>query len=246
MTEIDRTSALGLYNTGNSFWRSATTLAQAKLKTTHPHMPVSFLYCHAAELYLKAFLKSSGETTEKLKGIGHNLARLAGRAVELGLKLTAETEEVLRHIQDHGVAMDARYIQTGFKQLPPDEAFEAVARELDAATFDALSSKGEPVRRSDFVAPTPPLDFSEDEAQILAYLFEYGENYDMRAFSRIAMHLAMNGGFVRHHLDTLGDADLVVLGGVTADDEYWGLTPSGRAYVVKNKLVSARDRRPRS
>jgi hypothetical protein len=54
--EIDddeRTNAVGLFNTARSYWRSAVYLAAAELPVTHPRAPVTFLFCHAIELYLK-------------------------------------------------------------------------------------------------------------------------------------------------------------------------------------------------
>jgi hypothetical protein len=56
--EIERTSPLGLFNYARSYWRSAEYLHAAKLKLTHPSAPATFLFYHAIELYLKAFLLS--------------------------------------------------------------------------------------------------------------------------------------------------------------------------------------------
>jgi hypothetical protein len=53
----ERTNALGLFNTARSYWRSAEHLSVARIEVTHPQAPITFLLCHALELYLKAFLR---------------------------------------------------------------------------------------------------------------------------------------------------------------------------------------------
>ena len=53
----ERTNAVGLFNTARSYWRSAEYLNVANLSVTHPQAPVTFLFCHAIELYLKAYLR---------------------------------------------------------------------------------------------------------------------------------------------------------------------------------------------
>jgi hypothetical protein len=51
--EEKRTTTLGLFNFAESYWAAAEALDNAKLKSTHPSSPVSFLYYHAIELYQK-------------------------------------------------------------------------------------------------------------------------------------------------------------------------------------------------
>ena len=80
--EVERTNALGLFNVATSYWRAARCLQKEKLKTTHPGSPVSFLYYHAIELFLKAFLRHHGHTPKELRGrkFGHSTAALEKRA----------------------------------------------------------------------------------------------------------------------------------------------------------------------
>ena len=59
-----------------------------------------------------------------LKRMGHRVVDLATSAVELGLAIGAEQSEILGHIEDADVAMEARYIVTGFKQLPTKKRFQ--------------------------------------------------------------------------------------------------------------------------
>jgi hypothetical protein len=97
-------------------------VSAAGLEVTHPRAPVTFLFCHAIELYLKAYLRGIGQSVAHLKRMGHRVVDLATSAVESGLAIGAEQSEILGHIEDADVAMEARYIVTGFKQLPTNEA----------------------------------------------------------------------------------------------------------------------------
>jgi hypothetical protein len=94
---VDRTSAIGLFNTARSYWRSGDYLIAGKLEVTHPSAPVNFLLCHAMELYLKAFLRSASLTVDDLKRLGHGFNALVGAARKHGLDIDDETAE-LSHI----------------------------------------------------------------------------------------------------------------------------------------------------
>jgi len=118
----ERTNAVGLFNTARSYWRSAEHLQAAHLKITHPQAPVTFLFCHAIELYLKAYLRGIGNNVDQLKQLGHHVANLARSAIKSGLAIGPEHSEVLNHIDDADVAIEARYIVTGFKTVPTNEA----------------------------------------------------------------------------------------------------------------------------
>ena len=60
LTPEERTPPIGLFNYARSYWRSAEQLRASKPDVTHPDAPISFLFYHAIELYLKAFLRSAG------------------------------------------------------------------------------------------------------------------------------------------------------------------------------------------
>jgi len=76
-TNDDRTTALGLFNYARSYRSSGDYLLAAKLKLTHPSAPMSFLFYHAIELYLKAHLRSQNLSVVQLKKIGHNIKELS-------------------------------------------------------------------------------------------------------------------------------------------------------------------------
>jgi hypothetical protein len=85
LTTDDRTTALGLFNYARSYRASADHLLSAKLKVPHPHAPLTFLYYHAVELYLKAYLRVQGYTVAQLKSVGHNVSKLSTEVQSRGL-----------------------------------------------------------------------------------------------------------------------------------------------------------------
>jgi hypothetical protein len=58
--EEQRCSPLGFFNFAETYWSAARTLRESKAKGSHKDSPIRFLYYHAIELYLKAFLRSHG------------------------------------------------------------------------------------------------------------------------------------------------------------------------------------------
>jgi DNA-binding MarR family transcriptional regulator len=238
-TEDDeRTTAVGLFNTARSYWRSAEHLNVAKLNVTHPHAPTIFLFCHAIELYLKAFLRGKGQTIGQLKTLSHRIAALAETATKNGLKLDPEHSEILTHIQDDDVALESRYIVTGFKQLPTIEALSAVAADLDNKVCSALKSAGLAVRSQAFSTPPPLNELSEDTTRVLVYLFK-AQDYEDGDVDLIAPKLEMEKGILRYHLDKLQRAGFANVVGFNFDGtDIWALTAVGRKHAVERRLVS--------
>ncbi|MGZ4963585.1 MAG: hypothetical protein ACXWC8_13610 [Limisphaerales bacterium] len=101
------------------------------MKVTHPAAPVSFLFYHAMELYLKAFLLSQSLSLGSLKAIGHRLDKAGEKAIELGLALMDEDKEVLDIIGDSDTVINARYIVTGAFSRPAEEALSRTCLSLD-------------------------------------------------------------------------------------------------------------------
>jgi hypothetical protein len=187
----ERTGAVGLFNTARSYWRSAEHLNAARLEVTHSQAPVTFLFCHAIELYLKAYLRGAGNSVAQLKQIGHRVANLAISAVKSGLAIGPEQSEILEHIDDADVAIEARYIVTGFKNLPTNEALSGVTAHLDNVICSALAKKGFPVRREKFRTPIAQDDeakqveeyipfMTEKDKEIIAYLLHRNQRMHVR------------------------------------------------------------------
>jgi hypothetical protein len=182
----ERTNAVGLFNTARSYWRSAEYLAAAQVKVTHPQAPITFLFCHAIELYLKAFLRSRRQTITDLKKIGHRVTGLSDAAFKEGLKIPPEQAAILQHLDEDDVAIESRYIVTGFKQLPTNEGFSALAEALDKTICSAMAKQGfavrlesfkKPVRRDEVVETVEdyiPFMTTKDK-KIIAYLLHHNQ-----------------------------------------------------------------------
>jgi hypothetical protein len=176
----ERTNALGLFNTARSYWCSAEYLNGGDLGVTHPQAPVTFLFCHAIELYLKAYLRGIGKTVADLKKVGHRVSNLAKLSRTDGLVLAHEQSEILSHIDDADVALESRYIVTGFATRPTNHALSDLAKHLDIAVCDALVKLGQPVRHLQSPphqqplasSKPPPAQLDEDASRILVQLFK--------------------------------------------------------------------------
>jgi hypothetical protein len=138
--EEARTTALGLFNVADSYRCAAVHLLKANLGTTHSYSPVSFLFYHAIELYLKAFLRCHRHTAKELRGrkFGHRTCCLSERAGELGLHFDDEEREVLSLMATTDAIIRSRYIQTGFFQWPSPEALDRTCTSLRQSVGVAL------------------------------------------------------------------------------------------------------------
>lgn len=115
MTDV-RTSALGLYHYAHSYAASAAALSGTSVTATHADAPVRFLYRHAVELYLKAFLLHKMVPYSQLAGraLGHSTKRLVERAVLLGLPITAQNRKWAEALDD---SIADRYLETGVRRV---------------------------------------------------------------------------------------------------------------------------------
>lgn len=140
--EIDRSPPIGVFLSGESFFKSAHHL-QLACEAGELHlrfdMPVYYLYCHAFELTLKAFLRAKGLSTYNLASheFGHKLKVLWDACVDEGLQsnpvadaLIAQTIELL---DPFAREFEFRYVKVGFKQLPMLTDIQSAAADLMAA-----------------------------------------------------------------------------------------------------------------
>lgn len=147
--ENERTNPIGLFNYAVSYWRSAAALNERKVKVTHPDAPICFLYYHAIELFLKAYLRSEGYTVDELrdgKKFGHNAVKLRNMAKRHGLRFDSEDVEVLTLMTNTDTVIEARYLRTGSFRRPTNEALKRTCRSLHESVGEALKTKGFPVR----------------------------------------------------------------------------------------------------
>ena len=113
MDELQR-KAVGLFQYAHSYAQSAVTLEYNQTKAAHWNAPIYFLYFHAIELYLKAFLVRSGNDLEDLrKEHGHRVRPLAELCREQGLHLTDDGQRVIDLMADSDSVISSRYIRVG-------------------------------------------------------------------------------------------------------------------------------------
>lgn len=112
-----KASPIGLYNYAHSYWACAAALIAVKINATHKDSPTAFLFFHAVELYLKAFLRARGAGLDHLATkVGHDVRRAAREAEAAGLMFDDEDREVLDLIPEN--FLRSRYIVVGAFRRP--------------------------------------------------------------------------------------------------------------------------------
>jgi hypothetical protein len=146
--EDSRSSPLGFFNLAESYWRAAGALENAKLRTTHPNSPISFLYYHAIELYLKAFLRLHGHSAKELrsKKFGHRTCCLSERAANLGLRFNNGEAEVFSLMSCTDAVIRSRYIETGYFRWPAPERLDRTCKSLRQSVGEELKKANLAVR----------------------------------------------------------------------------------------------------
>lgn len=146
MTDDEKTTAYGLYCFAHSYWRSAAALRKIDVKATHPDDPVWYLYCHAVELFLKAYLRAKGVSVKALRDkYRHKVSALAEAAEQYGLPFDDEDREVTGIIDQLGTTL--RYIQRGPFTRPSLGALDRTCNSFHRSTRDLLQAQGHRVRR---------------------------------------------------------------------------------------------------
>ena len=143
--EDDRTTAFGLLNFAHPYWKSAATLRKVDVKATHAQDPIWYLYCHAVELFLKAYLRAKGATAKDLRTkYGHKVSTLARDAENGGLLFDDEDREVVAVMDRLGTTL--RYLQTGPFTRPTLEALERTCKSFHQSVAEELLKQGHKLR----------------------------------------------------------------------------------------------------
>lgn len=143
--EDDRTTAFGLFNFAHSYWKSATALRESEVKATHAHDVVWYLYCHAVELLLKAYLRAKGATVGDLRlKYGHKVSKLAKAAESQGLLFDDEDHDVVLLVDRVGTTL--RYLQTGPFTRPHFDALERTCKSFHRSVAEELIKQGHKLR----------------------------------------------------------------------------------------------------
>jgi hypothetical protein len=127
-----RTNEVGLFNYADSY------LCCAKHLNTSPSLhlrfdaPIHFLLFHAAELYLKSYLRQKGEDLEAVKRLGHFHPQMCAKTAAFGMNLPAEIQEIFELADQTDAVIESRYLRTGPKQRIETKALLAAVEAVRA------------------------------------------------------------------------------------------------------------------
>lgn len=102
---------------------SAAKLAQADSRIGA--VPVRLLSSHAAELFLKTYIRAAGDTIDSMRRLNHDLGRIVDRAVGLGLRLPTGIASRAKALSEKNDYVRARYVVV---DVPGDMSGEKAIR----------------------------------------------------------------------------------------------------------------------
>jgi hypothetical protein len=136
---------LAWFHVAHAYLHTAAVLnAAPKPKGGFYESPVRFLYFHAIELFLKAFLRLKGMEDAELanRAFSHQLAILPDEAERQGLLIGKRVRLVCDAARDFDKPLQTRYIKTGAKSELPTTRLHEAARDLQGRVAQALRSSG--------------------------------------------------------------------------------------------------------
>ena len=143
--EGKRSTAIGFFNQAASYWQAARALDEAKLNATHGDDPIFFLYFHAVELYLKAFLRAHDITPYELRRkYGHDTKKLSKKATKFGLRFSQQDTEIFWFISK--TTLGHRYLVTGLIRRLQKKCCKRNVRALALLSWQRSKSEGHPAR----------------------------------------------------------------------------------------------------
>jgi hypothetical protein len=152
-----RRTPLGYFNYAVSYHAAADLVCSEGIEAAHPDAPTAFLYCQAAELYLKAFLRLKGDSAARLRSMGHKLGKLRSRAARKGLRLGEAESNVLDWMVATKAWESARYLETGpTSRLRGTRIPNGCAR-LKATVIEQFRRAGQPMMAPQLKRPFPDI-----------------------------------------------------------------------------------------
>jgi hypothetical protein len=132
-----RITPVGMFHYAHAYAASAVSLNEEGVDTIHADAPVRFLFSHAIELYLKAYLLLKGVTAADLRSraFGHNLKKLTTEAIKLGLDLSKVDHQSIDVANE---AILDRYIETGVRTVLLPEGLSEICSNLHAQIGPAV------------------------------------------------------------------------------------------------------------
>lgn len=100
--------------------------------------PVRLMSYHSAELFLKTYMRSAGETVEALRALGHDLEKMVIRANGLGLKLPPQILAQSRKLSANNDYVRARYVVVRERSDISDESVLRYCQTIRSGVIKAL------------------------------------------------------------------------------------------------------------
>ncbi len=138
----ERTNAVGLFNYADSYLCCAKHLNASPSLHLRFDAPIHYLLFHAAELYLKSYLRQRGEDLETVKGLGHFHSQICVKAAAFGMNLPAEIREIFEVADRTDAVIGSRYLRTGPKQRIDTMALLTAVQEVRAKVKLSHESAG--------------------------------------------------------------------------------------------------------
>lgn len=101
--------------------------------------PVRLLSYHAAELFLKTYMRSAGETVDALRALSHDLEKMVESADALGLKLPPQIVAQSRKLSKNNDYVRVRYVVV---QESTDISGESVLRYCQTIRSSVIKALG--------------------------------------------------------------------------------------------------------
>lgn len=121
--------------------------------------PVRLLSYHAAELFLKTYMRSAGDTVDALRGLGHDLENMARRATALGLKLPAQILAQSRRLSANNDYVLSRYVVVREPTDISDEGALRYCRTIRSSVIRALNMDEQGVPQGEHWLGALPPDY---------------------------------------------------------------------------------------
>ena len=142
---------VGIYLLARSYHQAADTVANDH-KNALPDPPARLLYLHAAETYLRCFLRTKGVTPQSLRKFNHQLGNMLDEAIARGLRTSVKVTKYLQSAAAENDYVRARYdINVRSRSWPPSKGgrstalhvLQEVLRDLQTSIEDALLNSTE-------------------------------------------------------------------------------------------------------
>ncbi|MBZ9805759.1 HEPN domain-containing protein [Mesorhizobium sp. ES1-6] len=137
-------------------------LSAAKLAFRDPRIgtgPVRLMTYHAAELFLKTYMRSAGETVDALRALGHDLEKMVIRAKSLGLKLPAQILAQSRKLSANNDYVRARYVVVREPTDISDQSVLRYCQTIRSSVIEALNMDEQGVPQGEHWLGALPSDY---------------------------------------------------------------------------------------